>query len=218
MKRWLGLLVAIMTGAAQPTLACSPMYSERVIVGPRPAARLVAGSTFVDIVVAESAVPISVADLEWGQAPSESDLAWSQSQLAGMAASTISFRVVERLKGHSPDLFTLEGSLGHFDPDLARETRELCGWFSRADCLDDRVYERFTPDELRNSCFQPLFVSLGQRYLVFRDADGSLTDPLIRVRIRATGEVHRVAGPVFEAIVEDDRWLDAVRYAVSTQP
>jgi hypothetical protein len=212
------LFVATLTlVGVEPALACSIIASEQRLIGPTPATTLLARSAFVEVVVAESAEPLGADDLVWPSPPSRQDMDRAELGLRQMSAHTIRFRVIERLQGDGPNGFTLRGQVDSTDPTRIPQLADLCGDFSdrRGECLGDWLDEEFTPDLLWNSCFQPPFVTLGARYLIFRDADGTLTDPSIR--IRSSGRRLFVRGPVMRQLIDDDPWLAAVRQELAEQ-
>ncbi len=131
-------------------------------------------------------------------------LAEEQAYFRDMGAVSIHFRVIERLKGRAPDLFTANGLAGleAYDSYPRRKlslqevaylpnVRDLDHWSTNSDCTES-IYAR-----------------LGQRYVIFRRADGRVLgnkadDPI---------------GPSYVPVAGlDDPWIQTVRKAMLTSP
>jgi hypothetical protein len=125
----------------------------------------------------------------------------------------IHYRVVERLKGSSPESFTLNGARLPPGPPpprrLVRLTRNpMTSLKLRLDSRDLSDWEGF------GACITALYSDVGARYLIFRDADGHLLRQ--KVDVRFLNDTVRVGGPVYAEIRSSaDPWLAAVRGAAA---
>ncbi len=197
MKSLLGFigLAMSMSVTTVPALACS--YTSAPEPVGFPSGSFIAGglydaASFVDLVVAERARPI----------------AGSTGQGFGQV---ITFRVIQRWKGRSPDRFTLYGEGLH--PDGVNAGKG--GWL-RHHWVDEagRVYPHATPWEALTSPLasftscDPRFIrpAAGRTYVVFREADGRLLGPVVHhpgMRAAQGLEFVEVGG------VREDDWFGA---------
>ena len=150
------------------------------------AARMAPEATFVDVAVAESTSPPSGPETPW-------------------TVRKTTFRVVYRLKGQSPDRFSLYvGELqgGEAIPE-ARHFVDETGRVSPYPYPHEGIPGQ--PD-ITNSCDPgTLRVRLGQAYLIFREADGRLLD---RVQV-FDDRVARLFPIMPVSLDEDIGWLQA---------
>jgi hypothetical protein len=200
MKKF-GLLKAslIATGliGGSPALSCQYEFAPEPIGGPSAkflAPKMSSAATFVDLAIAEGETEFP--------GPDGKVVPWSKA---------VSFRVLRRWKGASADRFILFGSvvdakapgwsLAHWVDDQGRiepfeSVRE--GWSS-------------TPTGM-SSCDPPaLGVTVGQTYLVLREADGRL---LGAVQYHPGGRAAR-GTPIAKAnLWPDDEWARQMSYTV----
>jgi hypothetical protein len=98
-----------------------------------------------------------------------------------LPSSAITFRVLRRLKGNSPERFLLFGR-GISPVDPATRPAELGHWVDEAGRVEPVANVREAPPQGRTmstSCDPPdLQPALGRTYLVFREADGRLLGQL----------------------------------------
>lgn len=162
-KGWCRVLLQKLLGlglllAAGPALACQYEFAPEPVGGPSAkflASKMGPAATFIDLAVAEGA-----------------------SEVAGPVGKTsskaISFRVIDRWKGQSPDRFLLFGGLASAkDPGWA-----VSHW------VDDQgrvePYESVREASIRqpeavSSCDPPtLMAKTGETYVILREADGRL--------------------------------------------
>jgi hypothetical protein len=99
-----------------------------------------------------------------------------------LPAKAITFRVLRRLKGGSPDRFILFGS-GVEPVNHSAKASELGHWVDDAGRVEPFPYVREVSVQGRTmmtSCDPPdLRPALGRTYLVFREADGRLLGPVV---------------------------------------
>ena len=233
--RALAIALSIAACASTHAQACSFVsYAEsgRVIDSTHLADRMFAAAATVDLVQVESVEAIdpvaffareraeAMADArpEWVAGVNE-DYDFYQDLYQRRGASTITYRVIERLKGDAGSSFSLTGFY------IRRGTEEF-GWMSARDLGEPRAVIPTGEDlymrhlvELSDwggsgSCAAPLTAVEGVRYLIFRDAYGRLLydgAPLInRPRPAVAIEAY---GMTAEAVSEGDAWLNAVRAA-----
>lgn len=167
---------------------------------------------------AERAEAIAEARPEW-VADVREDFDRYEAEYRLFGASTVTFRVIERLKGEGDNGFSFGAFVfqaGHEDYDLG----ELADQIPRTGPLPtgENLYMNHVVDLVDfqgpGSCSAPLVVTEGGRYLIFRDADGRLLRGAVPVTDRRQPPLQAVDGPVFEAVAgDDDIWLAAVRTA-----
>ena len=213
--------------------ACSfPSYAEsgRVIDTRNLARDMVAAATTVDLVEVESATmidPVAFFAEERAQQIAEAHPEWVadiradydayEDNYRRWGASTITFRILERLKGPPPSSFELTGF-------YVRRLDEFYRVMSSYDLGEPRaalptgeeLYMRHLV-ELKDwggpgSCAAPLTAVEGVRYLIFRDAEGRLLND---GAYRSNGPRMEIAPGVYgmtaEPASEGDLWLEAVR-------
>jgi len=228
--------VAVLLGLAPAAgIACSfPSYQEAGIVihADRLAERMVEAAATVDLVevgtieswdpvayfASERAEAIAEARPEW-VADVQADYNRYEAEYRLFGASTVTFRVIERLKGAGDNGFSFGAFVfqaGHDDYDFG----ELADQIPRTGPLPtgETLYMNHIVDLVDfqgpGSCSAPLVVTEGLRYLIFRDADGRLLRGAVPVTDRRQPPLQAVDGPVFEGVAgEDDIWLSAVRAA-----
>lgn len=227
--------LVFLTAFPVPSEACSfPSYAEsgRVIDTRNLARDMVAAATTVDLVEVESATmidPVAFFAEERALAIAEARPEWVadvgldydayEDSYRRAGASTITFRILERLKGPPAVSFDLTGF-------YVRRTDEAYGALSPYDLGEPRaalptgedLYMRHLV-ELKDwggtgSCAAPLKAVEGVSYLIFRDAEGRL---LYDGSPRFNGPRMEVASGVYgvtaEPASEGDAWLEAVRSA-----
>lgn len=191
---------------------------------------LVDAATTVDVAVAEAVTddyevgtsPLARASVELsfamypdstsGPRTPEEISALLREEWAGEGAR-IHYRVVERLKGSGPETFTLNGARLPPQPSPPRQHARRA--HSAMDGLKFRLNSQDLSDwEGFGACINALYSDLGQRYLIFRDADGHLLRQDVAVRFQ--GKTIRVGGPVYSETPEPaDGWLATVRAAAT---
>ena len=134
-------------------------------------------------------------------------------------ASTVTFRVVETLKGQSTTLFSIGAFVVGPENDgfgLEELTNQLpaTGPLPTA----EQLYNLNALTDLTHfesaGCATPMAVRLDGYYLVFRDAAGELLRDAVPVRSRHQRGQTALDGPNFEAVNETgDVWLESVRAA-----
>ena len=173
--------------------ACSYIHAPEPVGGPSAtffAGKMAAAASFVDLAVAERARPLRGPD----------------GQVYGEA---VTFRVIQRWKGNSPDRFTLFAQ-GRGPGEGAAEPAPT-HWVD----ANGRVSPEPSPWEMPipapdsfTSC-DPGFISprIGRPYVVFREADGRLLGPVVF----HPGERASRAFPFAPAgLPRNDPWTDAV--------
>jgi len=157
----LAAALAAPAGACSYTHAPDPVgdASARFIGG-----RMLDAASYVDLAIAERADTVREPD---------------RRELPGKA---ITFRVLRRLKGSSPDRFILFGT-GIMPIDPAAKAWDLGHWVDEAGRVEPFAGVREAPVQGRTtgtSCDPPdLRPALGRTYLVFREVDGRLLGPLV---------------------------------------
>jgi hypothetical protein len=231
-------LAAFMPSAA---LACStPSYEESglVIQADNLARQMVEAAAVVELVEVDSITPwdtkASFAE-ERADALANVGPEWTadvsanydnyEHQYRIFGASTVTFRVVESLKGAA--IFPL--SVGAFVIRNGNDSFNLGPLTDRLPAdgpspSAEDLYEQYALTDLRHfggsgSCAAPLVVKPNGRYLVFRDAAGDLMRDAIPAMSSNRSDRAGVDEPNFEAVDQaGDAWLDAVRIAVATPP
>ena len=178
-------------------------------------------ATFIDIAVAERMTSdFEAGTRQWarmraepiGSRQHENADAWLAATKEAWAedGARIHFRVVERLKGDSPAEFSIGGSK-QFDQEMQGQPlrpvslSELHHFLETVDLIDGPSM---------GDCTIPVFAVSGQRYIVFRDADGLLlrTD----VPVRFSGQTVPLGGPAVVPIVSvNDPWPKLVRQTLA---
>ena len=191
--RCIGIGLAVGLPFATPALACLYTHAPEPVGGPTAtfvARRMVDAAAYVDIAVAES---------------SQS----ARSPLGEWPVSTVTFRTRERLKGASPERFSLFAS-GLKPVGSEVEAAPLLHW---VDEKTGGVYPHATrwepiPDEAIGTSCDPGFIEpvRGAAYLIFRDAKGRLLGP---VEFHAGQRPTR--GYAFVQAAPDTEWVRAVR-------
>lgn len=162
MKKCLVLLTAALTAAlTAPAAACQWEHAPEPIGGPSASflvPKMVAAASFVDLALAEGASPVR-------RPPGQQ----------GFEVSALNFRVLRRIKGDSPEIFLLFGSVGEAKPG---GSWGMTHWVDKEGRIDPfegvREVQVLMPTGM-TSCDPPaLSVALGRTYLVFREADGRL--------------------------------------------
>lgn len=220
-------LTALSFAIAQPAAACIPAkgWPQKVELDVALAARTMAkAAATIDIVIAERKTD----DYAVGTAPKANAQARANYAASGEVLSSaqvsrrlkteeltdgarIHYRVVERLKGTGSRLFSLNGIVPpdypQTPPSRGRDLGELR---SRLGSQDLSEWPGF------GACIQPLWTSLGHRYVVFRDARGQLLSAQINVRLE--GRSISVRGPSYvEVSGDDDPWIRSIRQALSVK-
>lgn len=233
--RALAIGLGVLTAFPAASESCSfPSYAEsgRVIDTRNLARDMVAAATTVDLVEVESAAiidPVAFFAEERAQQIADSRPEWVADVRADYdryeddyrrwGASTIRFRILERLKGPTAASFELTGF-------YVRRTDEFYPVLTAADLGEPRaalptgeeLYMRHLV-ELKDwdgpgSCAAPLRAVEGVRYLIFRDADGGLlNDGAFRPNGPRMEVAPGVYGMTAEPASDGDVWLDAVRSA-----
>ena len=232
MERRLLIVLAVAMAVAVPggAAACVNAYFDpkRVELLDRDVAQvMVDAATTVDFVEVESRAPFDLRP--WaGRAIMEriaevGSFADAQRLLAEQFARVeeftrddpvmrFTFRVLERLKGRSPDRFDMVGmeapAMPEGSPNFAGRS------MSREETLWHTYMRDMEFSDYATSCNDGLWVfPEQQRYLVFRGADGRTLGPVLRWRRRDTGEVWLKRGPAFEAVAAGSTWEREVRRA-----
>ncbi|HEY0629620.1 MAG TPA: hypothetical protein VGD23_09850 [Sphingomicrobium sp.] len=199
MSKFLSLLAATAAAFAAPAAACQWDYAPEPIGGPSAdflVPKMVAAASFVDVALAEGASPVR-------HPPGQQ----------GFDVSALSFRVLRRIKGDSPELFLLFGSVGEAKPG---GSWGMTHWVDKQGRVEPHEGVREAPVVMpigMTSCDPPaLTVAPGRTYLVFREADG-----------RLLGAVPFHPGSIprrLTAIALADPWPedDIARIAVQNQP
>lgn len=160
-----GALLALLVSG--PALACSYIHAPEPVGGPSAtfiAKRMVDAAAFVDFAVAERAEPMRTPD---GRR---------------LGAQEVTFGIVERLKGNSPERFTLFAA-GLKPRGTAAEPRPLLHWVDEETGI---VFPHSTPwempptEQLMMTSCDPGFIEPveGRTYLIFREANGALLGPV----------------------------------------
>ncbi|MCF8506037.1 MAG: hypothetical protein K9G59_14090 [Caulobacter sp.] len=234
------LCVGAVTGmvllAGQATACSLVPYKEsnyRIDTRRMPAMMLASAAT-VDLVVAESVdrstpakpleaeedAQLAAATSDAERAEIRADFADYRDQWRRSGAGKVTYRVVDRLKGASPDRFTLNAFMPlEINLDVAADLKRFVaerGAFLRP--KDTWVRSVRDLDEWGGlgSCSSPVFAVEGMHYLIFRDANGRLLRDGVAEMVRVGGrfEPSTRDGPVYEAVLpEGDPWLEAVRTA-----
>ncbi|HZF43703.1 MAG TPA: hypothetical protein VEZ48_09875 [Sphingomonadaceae bacterium] len=195
--RFMGSLIGC-AATAVPARACSYTSAPEPVGFPSGsflAEGLYRAATFVDLVVAERARPLRAPD---GQ----------------VRAQAITFRVIQRWKGRSPDRFTLWGE-GLLAAGAGGGGGGGGGWL-RHHWVDEtgRVIPHTTPWEMPadppqsvSSC-DPGFIrpAVGKTYVAFREADGRLLGPVVH---HAGGRAERGLEFVEVGSSREDDWFGA---------
>lgn len=227
MRRAATCLTALLLLTAVPAAACTPPpgWPENVKLDvPRIAKALAHDAVTIDVAVAERAT----GDYEVGTTPQANAEAMANYTIvrrgrkptaAQVSAwlkrdevvdgARLHYRVIERLKGSSRDVFTLNGVVygpGKPGPRRLDSTAQLRARLNSRDWADWQGF---------GACIQPLWTELGHRYIVFRDAHGRLLRRSVPILL--LGKPHQIQGPVYAEInaAGDDAWLKAVRAAVA---
>jgi hypothetical protein len=186
---------------------------------------MVQSAAFIDFVVVDRLTPdFEVGTRRWAAmraAPQGSHLhesadAWlADTQSAWRdEGARIHFRVLERLKGHSPNEFTLNGSKPylsesrHFPARRAVRLEQLPSFLNYADLLDGPQM---------GDCTVAVVGEVGVKYLIFRDAAGFPLRTEVPVRFR--GHLDWLAGPSVVPILSNaDPWPQVVMRTLATGP
>lgn len=182
--------------ASAPAFACSWIHAPEPVGAPAAnfiARRMIHAAAFVDIAVPESVAPMLA------------------SKDRPFAPQIVTFRVLERIKGNSPDRFTLFAT--GLKPDGAAEKpTDLRHWVDEA---AGTVSPFATPWEAPAAEFSmtscdPGFIepAMGRTYVVFREADGSLLGP---VEFHAGERPARGFPFVDVGLPTESEWFRAVR-------
>lgn len=180
-----------------PAMACSWVHAPEPVGAPAAnfiARRMVHAAAFVDIAVPESVAP----------APASGDRPF--------APKIVTFRVLERIKGASPDRFTLFAT--GLKPDgAAQKPTDLRHWVDEA---TGTVSPFATPWEAPVAQFSmtscdPGFIepAMGRTYVVFREADGGLLGP---VEFHPGERPVRGFSFVDVGLPTESEWFRAVRF------
>lgn len=150
-----------------PVFACSYVYAPEPVGRPSAAfiaGRMVDAAAYVDMASPERAQPMRTPD---GRP---------------LGSYSVTFKVVERLKGASPDRFTLFAA-GLKPAGIKAAPVPLLHW---VDETTGGIYPHSTPweapstEQLMSTSCDPGFIEpiVGETYLIFRDADGGLLGPV----------------------------------------
>ncbi|HEY1224213.1 MAG TPA: hypothetical protein VGE54_03210 [Brevundimonas sp.] len=235
MMRAVAIALSIAACPTTPAQACSYVsYAEsgRIIDSTHLADTMVAAAWTVDLVEVESVAFIdpvayfaeeragAIADTrpEW-VADVNADYDAYEDSYRRMGAATITYRIVERLKGPAPASFSLTGF-------YVRQDSEAYGWRSARELGEARATVPTGEDlymrhlvELSDwggpgSCSAALMALEGVRYLIFRDAEGRLLyDGSLIINRPRPATVVDSYGMTAEPVSEGDAWLEAVRVA-----
>ncbi len=190
-------------------------------------------ATNVEVVEVAGSEPLDIATwferqiAEHSERPSEAAAwrrgldAYRNNEAPHFHFSRITYRVIERLKGAGPLTFQLDGSMVSPEPRATATPRlnaERHWWGSDVTEIAEESYF------FSSSCSGYLNAASGQRYLIFRGADGKLLQGGVRFRWLPEGvRVRRVQsddrapfarnGLNYEPVNERDIWLSAVRRA-----
>ncbi len=187
------LALATMLLEAAPALGCSYMGAPEPVGYPSStflSKGLFEAATFVDLAVAESSRPLAGPGNHFG-------------------THAITFRVIQRWKGRSPDRFQLFGQALHPD-GMAPPSWVRHHWVDEL----GRVVPHATPVEsptapltTMSSC-DPGFIrpAAGRTYVIFREADGRLLGPVLH-----HPGTHPQRGLEFVEVTNprEDEWLGA---------
>ena len=197
-RRWQALCAAaVLALAGAPALACSYPYAPEPVGGSSAtfiARRMVDAAAYIDLAIAETAAPVRLPGL------------------TEVAAQSVSFRVVERLKGASPDRFTLFASVLH-PAGRPAQPEPLLHWTDEAlGTVTPHATRREIPvaEEFGLTSCDPGFIEpvKGRTYLIFREADGGLLGP---VTFHAGQRPIRGFSFVEAQLPADSEWARAVR-------
>ena len=215
-------LMAVFLSRPTPSQACDVIESPRPL--DRDIARLmVERATYVELAVAEARQPFDlealVATRLAAAGPDERrSLSWGLENYRSSAA-TVTFRVVETLKGPRVDTFQLNMLVGVGADTAARreEARRRRDFRGRDDHWNLNSYWRHTgfldeTADILDSCWEAESAELGAGYLVFRDETGRVLDAELRFAWPRSGDRFTLAGPTFEEVFEPgDPWVRRVR-------
>ena len=216
-----GLLAALVCIDASPAAACSPIGYERSgsprSLQPNEARFLVQKAASVELVVADQRrfldLPALLGSRLAEAEPSRLSFLRDEIALTQPWVATVTFRVIETLKGSPSAAFDLNAMVTVLpaEDERRRWARDRGGfndpstyWLSGAAPLN----EAFDLD----GCVEPPRVVMGGTYLVFRDVGGRILDATLPFRWRHSRQEFVIQGPVFEEIFGDnDPWLRRVR-------
>lgn len=226
---WAPVLLVVAALFGQPAVAwgCtpSPGWPEKIRVEPDLVARrMVRAAIYVDVAVAEemtSDVDFATrSHQEWvgyakspaERAEAEENLRLSREMVSKGSAVRIHFRVVERLKAHGPDTFTING-------ENASAYRSGRSTSVRPVSLPELKYflnqEDYADWAGPGVCTTQIYADVGQRYLVFRDRQGRISKTQVPVTFK---EPIEISGPAVVPLAGDnDPWLLLVRKWVRAQ-
>lgn len=208
---------------SDPSLACERAQSSEVeLIDKLPAEAMYRAAASVEIVEMVGSEPVDLDALteeyfRHRPAPIDNpaelveEKAEVREGLSALGISRIEFRVIERLKGREPDRFTLRGSVREPDFELSQGLTPGRFWEG------SNVMEADPRTLYAMSCRGLLTAYPGERYLIFRKADGSLLTDAVRFRWRDSDEVLALDGLNYERIVPGDPWLAAVRQAAKSR-
>lgn len=225
---------ALLLGQSNAASACSRVpYAEARISIPSDhlAERMLATAATVDLVVLERIEPwdidaVFAAELAAAIAQHPEDAGWLAEDFASEAelfrrfgASNVTFRVVERLKGASPDTFPA----GAFAVEAGDDGYALIGLVDRipregplpdsASLYDMSGIVDLGAHQGSGSCDSPVVIADEVSILIFRDAQGRILRGAVPAMTH-DGRPVAFDGPAFEIVdPAGDVWLDAVRRA-----
>lgn len=192
-----GLVMGLLLASGAPAFACSYPYAPEPVGGPSAtfiARRMVEAAAHVDLAIAETAAPVRLPGSDQ------------------VAAQSVTFRVVERLKGASPDRFTLFAQTLR-SANHKPEPEPLLHWVDEATGTVTPHSTRWEMPVAESSGFStcdPGFIEpvQGRAYLIFREADGSLLGP---VEFHPGQRPSRGFAFVEASLPADTEWGRAVR-------
>ena len=157
LKNALGLAALLF---AAPAISCQYEFAPEPVGGPSAkflAAKMGGAATYIDLAIAEGAADV--------RTPDGKVTPW---------AKAISFRVIDRWKGQSPDRFILFGEVAAAG-DKGWSVTHWVDDQGRVDPFESVREASVVPAVGMNSCDPPTLTPLvGQTYVVLREADGRL--------------------------------------------
>lgn len=201
-------------------------WPEQVTLEPeRVASELVAAATYVNIEVVVSvdsdftlfeeseAILLARQTTDDGRLDVQNQVASWRAEMSPITIR-VTYRVVEHLKGPSRDTFTAIGYSSDsirlppgVEPPRSIRLRDLKGYLDLMDLAE--LQAPF-------ACHGPLIPTVGNTYLVFRDANGKLLRADVTTRFRS--KVSRVPGPAHVPVSgSDDPWVGVVRKAMAAE-
>lgn len=222
------LTILALSGATKSAFACTPAPGwphEARIDAAAAARQMVAAAAFIDV----AEVVQFTSDVDFMSRTQEAWIARSKNSahrkeiedaleferegILSDGAVRIHFVVRENLKGSGAPEFTLNGSDYAKLAGASYRAPKAVGLNDLAYLLNQQDYADWAGP---GTCEAPIVARQGQRYLVFRDADGRLLRSEVSVNLR--GHQTRVAGPAATPVVTDhDPWLRLIRSKLPTE-